>query len=185
MDAPESFRLGESNASVSFRVRWFGIVNVRGRFSRVTGTLDMPGSVAGEASISMQVESESVRTGIALRDRHLRGPRFLDSDRDPLIRFDSERVRRHDGVWDVRGRLSLRGSQREVSASVLDEPSSGAQRRLTTEFNVPRRPHAIGAARGIRKLNPLLWAIGDEVTLRVELLVPATILQRAEHVPAR
>lgn len=185
MDAPV-FRLDTSNASVSFSVRWFGVVHVRGRFDGVSGTLALPGPGTEDGEVSIQVESASIRTGIALRDYHLRGSRFLDSGQHPLIWFDSRRVRRHNGVWDVRGRLSLRGHQRDMSASVLDERSSKDERRLIAEFSVPRRPHAIGTSSGIRRLNPLLWAIGDEVTLRVELLVPATILQQAtEHAPAR
>jgi polyisoprenoid-binding protein YceI len=176
MDTPATFLLDAGNARVSFSVRWFGVVFVRGTFDAVSGTVSVPGSASQEASITMQVESQSVRTGISLRDRHLRGLRFLDSDRHPTIRFESERVARHNGVWDVRGRLFLRGHDRNVSASVAEEHASGKDRRLTTGFTVPRQPHAIGTARGIRRLNPLLWAIGDEVTIRVDLTVPATLL---------
>jgi polyisoprenoid-binding protein YceI len=185
MDAPASIRVDVANATVSFRVRWFGVIQVRGRFASVTGTVALTETV-DDATVSMQVESASVRTGIALRDRHLRGHRFLDSDRHPEIRFESDQVRRHNGTWDIRGRLCLRGHQRDVWAAVVEEPSSGSNRRLTAEFSVPRHPHAIGTARGIRRLNPLLWAIGDDVTLRVELLVPATALQRMTvYAPAR
>lgn len=186
MDTPTSFKLDADNTRVSFSVPWFGLVHVRGSFAVVTGTVTVPCSGADEASLSIEVEGNSVRTGISLRDRHLRGLRFLDSVRHPVIRFESERVTRRNGVWDVRGKLSLRGLERSVSASVDDEKASGSARRLSAEFMVPRRPHAIGTARGIRRLNPLLWAIGDEVTLRVEALVPATMLPpAAEHAPAR
>lgn len=186
MDTPVTLRLDTGNARVSFSVRWFGVVFVRGSFDGVSGTMCVPGTGSQEASIAIQVESHSVRTGISLRDRHLRGLRFLDSARQPVIRFVSEQVTRHNGVWDVRGRLSLRGRERAVSASVAEEQVSAKERRLTTEFKVPRHPHAIGTARGIRRLNPLLWAIGDEVTLRVELAVPATLLQpAAEHARVR
>lgn len=181
MDTPVTFRLGAGNARVSFSVRWFGVVFVRGSFGEVSGTVSVPASGASsqEPSIAIQVESHSVHTGISLRDRHLRGLRFLDSARHPVIRFQSDHVTRHNGVWDVRGRLSLRGQERPVQVSVADESLSAKDRRLTTEFNVPRRPHAIGTAKGLRRLNPLLWAIGDEVTVRVELTVPATLLQPA------
>ena len=186
MDAPSVFRLGAGSATVSFRVKWFGIVTVRGRFASVGGLVRVPCNGAEAAEVTVEVMSESVRTGISLRDRHLRGYRFLDAERDPFIRFDSDRVRRHDGVWELRGRLALRGLTREVSASVLDQASSGNNRRLTADFSIPRRPHAIGTAAGIRRLNPLLWAIGDDVAIRVELVVPATLLQQvAEHAPAR
>ena len=185
MDAQSPFDLGVSNASVSFRVRWFGVVTVSGRFDAITGTL-LVGNDEDDLAVTVDVSSASVKTGIALRDRHLRGRRFLGAERHPVIRFASDRVRRRDDGWEVGGRLSLRGSTRDVHLLVRDEPSSGTVRRLTGEFTVPRQPHDIGVAFGIRRLNPLLWAIGDEVLLRVELLVPATLLQRvAEHAPVR
>ena len=191
METPSTFKLGAGNAQVSFSVRWFGVIQVRGSFDDVSGTVAIPGRAspgagAEDASVSMQVRSQSVRTGISLRDRHLRGLRFLDSEQHPVIRFVSDEVSRHNGVWDVRGKLTLRGQERSLSTSVPDEPDAAGRRRLRAEFTVQRRPHAIGTARGIRRLNPLLWAIGDDVTLRVELLVPATLFQpAAEHVPGR
>ena len=186
MDTPAILQLTPDNVRVSFSVRWFGVVFVRGSFPGVAGTVTVPGPHGQAATVSVQVDSTSVRTGISLRDLHLRGLRFLDSVTHPVIRFESERVTPHNGVWDLRGRLWLRGLERSISASVADVQASPSNRRLTAEFTVPRRPHAIGTARGIRRLNPLLWAIGDEVTVRVEMLVPATILHpAAEHAPAR
>lgn len=185
MDTPRTMvRIDGGNARVTFSVRWFGVVSVSGSFEDISGTVEFPGTGGQDAAITIQVESHSVRTGISLRDRHLRGLRFLDSARHPVIRFVSHEVARRNGVWEVRGRLTLRGHDREVSTLVHGERASAMQHCLTAGFSVTRRPHAIGTARGIRRLNPLLWAIGDEVNLRVELLVPATALQPA-HVPAR
>jgi polyisoprenoid-binding protein YceI len=184
MDTPRAvLAVDPGNASVRFSVRWFGLITVRGSFSVVHGTLEAPNNGA-PPRISIAVDSQSIRTGIGLRDRHLRGMRFLDSAKHPEIRFESDRVSRHNGVWDVKGRLMLRGMERTVAISVLDEEASPTQRRLTARFSVPRLPHAIGSAGGIRKLNPLLWAIGREVALQVELMVPAAMLA-PEHVPAR
>ena len=184
MDTPRAIlNVDAGNARVRFSVRWFGVITVRGTFPVVHGTVEVPHN-GGQPEVTIAVESISVRTGIGLRDRHLRGLRFLDSEKHPTIRFVSDRVSRHNGVFDVKGRLMLRGLERNLSLSVLDEAASPAERRLTTEFSVPRQPHAIGTASGVRKLNPLLWAIGDDVQLHVELMVPATMLT-PEHVPAR
>jgi polyisoprenoid-binding protein YceI len=186
MDTRSTVRLDSTSAIVSFRVRWFGVITVRGRFESVTGSVTAPANGDEDLAVTIEAVSSSLHTGIGLRDRHLRGPRFLGAERHPVIRFESDRVRRHNGVWELHGELSLRGQPREVSASVVEQPSWGGNRRLTAEFTVPRRPHGIGAASGIRRLNPLLWAIGDEVSVRVDLIVPATILLRAaEHAPAR
>lgn len=185
MDAQQArLRLDVRNTRVTFSVRWFGVVKVRGSFGDVSGTVEVPGAGGQDASLALQVESHSVNTGIGLRDRHLRGLRFLDSGRHPAIRFVSTGVTRHDGTWHVKGSLQLRGRERPVSLSVREEPASPAQRKLTAEFPVPRRPHSIGTAAGVRRLNPLLWAIGDDVVVTVEILVPATMLAEA-HAPAR
>jgi len=181
---PAILALDAGNTRVAFAVRWFGVITVRGSFSSVAGTLEVPGADHQEASVSGEVESLSVHTGIALRDRHLRGLRFLDSGRHPVIRFVSNRVTRHNGVWDVKGRLTLRGLDRDVTLSVREERASKTHRKLLAEFSVPRHPHAIGAAAGVRRLNPLLWAIGGDVIVSIEVLVPATMLA-VEHAPAR
>lgn len=180
---PAILTVDPRNARVRFSVRWFGVVTVRGSFAAVDGMVELPGN-GGQPHVSIAVESKSVRTGIGLRDHHLSGLRFLDSARHPVIRFSSDHVSRHNGVWDVKGKLSLRGLERDLSISVREDDASPTQRRLTAQFAVPRHPHAIGAASGIRRLNPLLWAIGDEVNVQVELMVPATMLA-PEYVPAR
>ena len=146
----------------------------------------MPGEGAEDATITIEVDPASVRTGISLRDHHLRGMRFLDSGKHPAIRFVSNHASRHNGTWDLQGRLLLRGLERSVSAKVNVGQDAGPSRQLTADFTVPRRPHSIGTASGIRAMNPLLWAIGDEVHLHVEMLVPATMLIPAGvHAPAR
>ncbi len=179
MDAPSVLRIDAGNARVSFSVRWFGVIHVRGSFAHIDGSITIPGPGAEDASVTIEVDPMSVRTGISLRDRHLRGMRFLDSGHHPVIRFESDHVIRHNSEWDVHGHLLLRGYQREVSASVHEGDGSGPIRQLVADFTVPRRPHNIGTASGLRAMNPLLWAIGDDVSLHVELLVPATMLTPA------
>jgi polyisoprenoid-binding protein YceI len=186
MDAASVLRIDAGNARVSFSVRWFGVIHVRGSFAAIAGTVSIPGTGAEDASVTIEVDPTSVRTGISLRDRHLRGMRFLDSGRHPVIRFESEHVTRHNSEWEVEGRLLLRGHERPISTSVHEGNGKGPIHQLTADFTVPRRPHSIGTARGVRKLNPLLWAIGDDVSLHVELLVPATMLTPATaHAPGR
>ena len=186
MDTKSVLRIDTGNTRVSFDVRWFGVIHVRGSFTVISGSVTVPGEGAEDASITIEVDPTSVRTGISLRDRHLRGMRFLDSGQHPAIRFVSDHAFRHDGTWDLKGRLRLRGLDRPVSAQVTVGQEAGPSRQLTVDFTIPRRPHSIGTATGIRAMNPLLWAIGDDVHLHVEMLVPATMLMPAGvHAPAR
>lgn len=180
MHAPRpALQLDSANTQVSFQVHWFGAVRVSGSFGRTGGRIEGPGHHGEQANVTVHAEAQTVETGIGLRDRHLRGFRFLDSARHPRIVFVSREVSRRNGVWDVRGTLTLRGQDREIRVSVLDEVATPAGRRLSAEFSVPRHPHAIGTASGIRRLNPLLWAIGGDVQVRVQIFVPATLLVHA------
>jgi polyisoprenoid-binding protein YceI len=183
MPDDRAIRLTGANTHVSFAVRWLGALTVRGRFAGVEGTLRIPDGCIEAASISVDVECASIRTGIGLRDHHLSGASFLDAERYPLISFRSARIERPDGVLIVMGRLVLRGVERDVSlrcpleyAGAAGEGGMRSLVRVHSAFQVPREPYGIGAADGLRRFNPLMRAIGDRVTVRVELLVPATQL---------
>jgi polyisoprenoid-binding protein YceI len=171
-------KLDAGNTSVTFAVRWLGGLTVRGRFGEFEGALRIPDGCVERATLSMEVKAASVRTGISLRDRHLRGPEFLDVARFPTIAFRSTGVERPDGILIVHGVLTLRGRERELSAtSPTDLSRRGhALVRLRGSFQVPRRAYQIGVARGLEKLNPLLYAIGDEVSVAADVLIPATAL---------
>jgi polyisoprenoid-binding protein YceI len=130
-----------------------------------------------QAEIEVSVDAPSLGTGISLRDRHLRGPQFLDSARYPTISFRSTRVERPNGLLIVSGTLMLRGQERDVRATCPVTWANGdgdrSHVRVGARLVVPRLPHGIGVARGLERLNPLLYAIGPEVTVRVEVLVPS------------
>jgi polyisoprenoid-binding protein YceI len=180
MSDHHAIRLSPANTRVTFAVRWLGVLTVRGRFTEVEGTLSIPDGCVESAEIAIDVLAGSLRTGIALRDRHLRGSRFLDAARFPRIAFRSIRVERPNGILVVTGRLTLRGLERTVYATVPLDYADGAGMqslvRMCTHIHVPRIPHRIGIATGLRRLSPLLLAIGPTVDVRAEVLVPATQL---------
>lgn len=172
--------LNAQNTTVAFSVPWWAFITVRGTFDRVAGELIIPNGDLSSASLRLEVESGSMDTGIRLRDRHLRGPQFLDAAHFPVITFSSSRVERVNGAMQVSGRLSLRGVEREIVARVPLGYAQGegieSTLAMETEVLLPRRPHGVGMARGIHNLNPLLHAIGGDVTVSIRLLVPAARL---------
>ncbi|MEP7347752.1 MAG: YceI family protein [Gemmatimonadaceae bacterium] len=180
MSAACAVTLNAQNTTVEFSVTWWGVTTVRGQFEHVAGELIVPNGNISSASMRLDVDAASIRTGIRLRDRHLRGPQFLDAVRHPSIQFSSTSVERVNGAIEVSGLLTLRGAQREVVARCPLGYTNGqgmdATVCMATSIEVPRLPHGIGLAKGIHKLNPLLHAIGSQVTVSVKLLVPAARL---------
>ena len=164
-------------AEVVFRVQWFGVIPVTGRFTALQGQLSMPHDGLDGATISVDVAAASIDSGIALRDRHLRGPRFLDSDRHPFISFRSTRIRPNDGAIHVDGVLSLRGVEHPVAFHcVVDGPDgngNGDTLSLHATLQVSRTRFGVGTPRGILAYSPLFSAISDAVRVDARVSVPA------------
>jgi polyisoprenoid-binding protein YceI len=79
-----AWTLEPERSSVRFisKTLW-GLIPVNGRFTEVTGEASV--SPDGHLSGRLVIKAESVRTGIGMRDRHLRGADFFDTAHHPDI----------------------------------------------------------------------------------------------------
>lgn len=174
--------LDAANTVITFEVRWFGVIPVRGTFRRLHGTLEFENHEVTSARVRIDVDAASVRTGLGLRDLHLRGPRFLHSDLHPYISFKSTAVRREAGRLVVDGVLSLRGVEVPVhSVCPLDGADGpGTTVELCGQLALSRRQFGIGVARGAAAGDPfyfatapLFLAIADTVRVSVRVALKA------------
>ena len=84
----------------------------------------------GTGSVEIEIPVASLRTGIDMRDEHLRSPMWLDASAHPTIRFVSTSARRIDGErWRIRGSFTLHGVSRELEleADVRPIPAATAK----------------------------------------------------------
>jgi polyisoprenoid-binding protein YceI len=109
-----------------------------GRTAKVTGKLTYdPKKRTGSGYI--EVDANSIDTGIALRNDHMRSPQWLDTARFPTIRFETTNVQRINGDnFRVTGRFSLHGVTRTitVTARVRYLPESETTRRARFKGDV-------------------------------------------------
>jgi len=162
-----SIRLTPDNVIVTMSVRWLGGMLVRGRFMDVRGMIHLPTEDDDTAAVTVEVRADSIRTGISLRDRHLRGPLFLDAARHPIITFRGGDVMRLPTHVTVPGSLTIRGVTRtEELRCSIDDAASG---RLAADVTLSRRAYGVGVPTGIRRLDPLFVVIGDEVRISIDV----------------
>ena len=70
----------------------------------------------GTADVKLSVPVESLRTGIDLRDEHLRSPMWLDAGTHPAISFESTSAKQAGkGKWKIKGNFTMHGVTREIS----------------------------------------------------------------------
>jgi polyisoprenoid-binding protein YceI len=73
----------------------------------------------GRGAVKMVVPVKSLRTGIAMRDEHLRSPMWLDAEKFPTIEFVSTKaVKSGDKMWSVTGNFTMHGVTKEVTTEV-------------------------------------------------------------------
>jgi polyisoprenoid-binding protein YceI len=177
----QDIALTAQNTSVSFSVRWLGVLTVRGSFSQISGVVRIPDGDLARVSVRAEVGLESVRTGIGLRDRHLRGGDFFEVSRHPVATFRGGSSMRWPTHVTLPGSLTIRGHTctEELACEIQDpridgRPTSCVTIRATA--HVDRRAFGIGVVHGLRRLDPLFHLIGDEVVIEIGVRVEREFL---------
>jgi polyisoprenoid-binding protein YceI len=109
--------LDPGHAEVGFVGRHFGLTKVRGRFTDVTGTVEL-GQDLNDSRVQVDIRTASVSSGDRARDEHLRSGDFFDVEHHPTATFRSTRVEVTGNRGTVRGDLTIKGIARPVTLSV-------------------------------------------------------------------
>lgn len=103
------------HAAVNFRIKHLGFSWLTGRFDRFNGTFSYDDKAPEASKVAVEIETASVSSNHAERDKHLRSPDFLDVEKFPKATFVSKSVTAAgDGKAKIVGDLTLRGVTKEV-----------------------------------------------------------------------
>jgi polyisoprenoid-binding protein YceI len=134
-----------ARSQVHFHTRAiFGLFPVLGKFERFGGTLHV--SEAGEASGELQLQAESVRTGIGKRDAHLRTDDFFYADAHPHVTFELAELRPDGGAHQVSGTLRIRDKTIPIGARA-SVSASGPELQIEARFPVDHHAAGLGWAK--------------------------------------
>jgi polyisoprenoid-binding protein YceI len=116
----------------------FGLIPVRGRYSRFDGELHIDG--AGNASGVLRVQAETISTGIKKRDTHLRSSDFFAVERHPHMTFELTGLTPDaDGAVRLAGTLHVRDRTLPINTPVSVAPVGSDGLRIVAEFEVDHR----------------------------------------------
>jgi polyisoprenoid-binding protein YceI len=170
------YDIDPAHSSAQFSVRHMMISNVKGEFTKVSGTVAFDTDNPADSKVEATIDVSSLHTRDEQRDGHLKSPDFLDAATFPEIKFVSKSVEKHgEGEHLVKGDMTIHGVTKEVTLRV-DGP--------TPEMKDPwgnLRAGASATAKISRKDFGLVWnvametggvLVGDQVsiTLEVELI---------------
>jgi len=165
----DSYSIDTRHTFPSFEVSHYGFSLQRGRFNKVSGTLDLNPDTKN-ASVEITIDTTSVDMGFEDWNKHMRSERFFQTEKFPQARFVAR-----DFVFDgdkpspINGELTLLGVTRGVALKV-------AQWRCAKHPVLPRQLCGADLETTIKRsdfgMNTNLPGIGDDVriTIPVEAL---------------
>ncbi len=108
-----------AHAFIQFKIKHLGYSWLWGRFNDFDGSFSYDEKNTGVSKIEVTVQTKSVDSNHAKRDKHLRSDDFLDVAKYPEAKFVSTAyVEGIDGKAVLKGNLTLRGITKEVSVDI-------------------------------------------------------------------
>ncbi len=155
------------HASINFRVKHLGFSWLVGRFDTFDGTFSFDNAKPEASKVKVSIDTASVNSNHAERDKHLRSADFLDVAAFPTATFESTSVTpKGEGKAAIAGKLTLHGVTKDITLDADyigggDDPWGGQRQGFSgkTTLNL--------ADFGIKKdLGPASKTV--ELTLEVE-----------------
>jgi polyisoprenoid-binding protein YceI len=108
-----------AHAFIQFRIQHLGYSWLTGRFNTFSGTFNYDENNPGASSVQIEIDTASVDSNHAERDKHLRGKDFLHVDKFPKAKFVSTAFKpKGNNAAILEGNLTLHGITQPITIAV-------------------------------------------------------------------
>lgn len=164
--AAESYTVDPAHTFPHFSVSHLGFSTMHGRFDKTSGKVTLDRS-AKTGSLDIAIAADSISTGFAKRDEHLKSPDFFNAVEFPTITYQADSIKfKGDTPVSVPGKLTLLGVTKPVSLTI-DAFKCG-----TNPMNKKDECGAAASAQIKRSdfgMKTFLPGIGDDIKLEFEI----------------
>lgn len=164
--AAEGFKIDAVHSAVIFSIKHQGVAFNYGRFNDISGTFNLDAAAPESSAIDVTVKTDSIDTGNAKRDGHLKSGDFFSAKEFPTLTFKSKSVKKSsDTKFEVTGELTLRGQTKPLTVNAELTGTGKGQRGevagMRTIFTIKRSDFGMDFMQG--------KGLADEVELIVSL----------------
>jgi polyisoprenoid-binding protein YceI len=108
-----------AHASINFSIQHLGYSYLTGRFNNFSGDFTYDPKDVAASTINVTIDTTSVDSNHAERDKHLRSGDFLNVEKFPKATFVSKKIVPDDGdEFDIVGDLTLNGVTKSITIEV-------------------------------------------------------------------
>lgn len=162
----DDWKVDPSHVSVVFKINHAGFSDTYGFFPGVSGKAKT--GAQGLESVEINIKADTINSGFAKRDGHLRSPDFFNTAQHPAITFKSTAVKKTGAnTYAVTGTLTMLGQTKSITTTLTQHkvgefPKGTTRTGFSGTLNIKRSE--FGMKYG-------LPAIGDDVQLMISLEV--------------
>ncbi|MET9152454.1 YceI family protein [Streptomyces griseoflavus] len=110
------YELDPAHTTIGFVARHAMVTNVKGSFQDFTGTLHLDGSDPSKSTATIDVVMDSIETGNADRDGHLKSSDFFKTDEFPTMTFRTTKAEALGGDdYRITGDLTVLGTTKPLT----------------------------------------------------------------------
>ena len=168
-----TWNIDADHSNIQFKVRHLMVSNVKGVFGKVQGTVDIDDQNLAKSRVAVTIDTQSINTGVAKRDEHLKSADFFDVATFPTMTFVSTKVA-HNGQdkLKVTGNLTLHGVTRPVQLDVegpsadSKDPWGNTRRGVSATTKINRKDFGLAWNKALETGGVV---VGDEVTITLEV----------------
>jgi polyisoprenoid-binding protein YceI len=113
----------KGHASINFRIKHLGFSWLTGRFDDFSGSFTYDDKNPEASKVKVEINTDSINSNHAERDKHLRGKDFLDTANYPKAVFESTAVKMNGDKATIVGNLTLHGVTKQIE--IAAEPVGG------------------------------------------------------------
>ncbi len=176
---PSQWQIDPAHSAAHFSVRHLMISNVRGEFTKLTGSALIDPADPTKSSVEVTIQADSINTREPQRDAHLRSADFFDVANYPTLSFRSKRAE-SAGADNLKltGDLTIRGVTKEVTFEVegptpaIKDPWGNVRAGVTASTKISRKDFGV-AFNALTETGGIV--VGDEVKITIE----AELIQQA------
>jgi polyisoprenoid-binding protein YceI len=138
----------KAHASINFKIKHLGFSWLTGRFDTFKGTFSFDEANPAASKVMVEVDTNSINSNHAERDKHLRGKDFLDTSAFPTAAFQSTSVKLDGDKAKITGNLTLHGVTKEITIDATrvgggDDPWGGHREGFTGTTTLPLKDFGI------------------------------------------
>ncbi len=143
------YQIDPTHSFINFKTQHLGFSWLSGTFNTIKGTLDYDPANGDAQKVNLTIDTGSLDSNHAERDKHLRGPDFLDVEKYPAATFVSTGYAGDEKGGVLSGDLTLHGVTKNISIDVKsigegDDPWGGYRAGFEGQYTLVRKDFDMG-----------------------------------------